>query len=747
MSQVTIENIAAVKINRKRLLMIAALSILLTGMGLPLVVLFIQYNDLSDRAQQLANTQAVLVGRYANWNPDGWQFKPEHIEVSLKGIRPEDTRTVIEKDGAPVMVIGEPVPGMTLERQQAFSVYGNTAGQVRVIHGLGTLPLIALLSLILGSTLCGTLYWLLRKFVIGPLNQAERMRRLSEERLAESNKHFSEVIESIPDAIFLKDAESRWLVTNEPAKQLFQLHDIPWQGKTEMELAELHPEFRAAHEACLIDDQKAWDSGKLTIFAETVVDEDGTPHDFEVRKVPIYDDQHQRRGLVIIGRDISERKQAEAKINELAFFDQLTGLPNRTLLLDRLKQIMTASSRSGNHGALLLIDLDKFKTLNDTLGHDMGNLLLQQVASRLTDCVRAGDTVARLGGDEFVVMLTNLSGNATDAASQTEVVGEKILTTLRQTYQLRSIPYHSTPSIGVSLFSGEEMAIDDLMKQADLAMYKSKEAGRNALRFFDLDMERVVIKRAALEHDLHEAIEKKQFLLHYQAQLAGGRLTGAEALVRWQHPQRGMVSPAEFIQLAEETGLILPLGHWVLETACTQLAIWADRPEMTHLTVAVNVSAQQFHQSDFVDQVLEVLRKTGANPQRLKLELTESLLVANVNEIIEKMFALKSKGVCFSLDDFGTGYSSLSYLKRLPLDQLKIDQSFVRDVLIDPNDAAIARTVIALAQNLGLGVIAEGVETEAQRDFLASAGCHAYQGYFFSRPLPPDGFEIFASQA
>lgn len=444
--------------------------------------------------------------------------------------------------------------------------------------------------------------------------------------------------------------------------------------------------------------------------------------------------------------DITERKKAEERINELAFFDQLTGLPNRTLLLDRQRQAMTANSRNGSYGALLFIDLDNFKTLNDTLGHDMGDLLLKQVAQRLSTSVRAGDTVARLGGDEFVVMLANLSIDERSAASQTEAVGEKILETLNQPYQLKDVAYHNTPSIGATLFGGHQDEIEVLLRQADIAMYRSKDAGRNTMRFFDSDMETIVMERAALEKDLRVAVQEGQFLLHYQAQVVGGQLTGAEALVRWQHPQRGMVSPAEFIPLAEETRLILPLGHWVLETACTQLAIWAAQPEMSHLTVAVNVSAHQFHQADFVDQVLAVLHSTGANPQRLKLELTESMLVSNVNLIIEKMFALKGKGVGFSLDDFGTGYSSLSYLKRLPLDQLKIDQSFVRDVLIDHNDAAIVRTIIALAQSLGFGVIAEGVETAEQRDFLSSSGCHAYQGYFFSRPLPIESFEEFAKK-
>lgn len=445
--------------------------------------------------------------------------------------------------------------------------------------------------------------------------------------------------------------------------------------------------------------------------------------------------------------DITEHKKAEERINALAFFDQLTGLPNRTLLLDRLKQTRLSGGRSDSHGALLFIDLDNFKTLNDTLGHDVGDQLLKQVALRLTHCVRDGDTVARLGGDEFVVVLANLSANDQEAAQDTETVAEKILATLNQTYQLGHVTHHSSASIGATLFKGPLIHIDDLMKQADLSMYKAKAAGRNAVRFFDPSMEIAVKVRAEMEDDLLRALAKQQFLLHYQAQMVGERLTGAEVLLRWQHPSRGMVSPAEFIPLAEETGLILPLGRWVLETACTQLAQWAGRPEVAHLTLAVNVSAQQFRQNDFVDQVLGVLEKTGANPQRLKLELTESLLIENIEDIIDKMAVLKHRGVGFSLDDFGTGYSSLSYLKRLPLDQLKIDQSFVREVLTDSNDASIARTIVALANSLGLGVIAEGVETEAQRDFLASSGCHAYQGYYFSRPLPIDGFEAFALTA
>ena len=443
--------------------------------------------------------------------------------------------------------------------------------------------------------------------------------------------------------------------------------------------------------------------------------------------------------------DITERKQAEEKINALAFFDPLTGLPNRTLLLDRLKQ--AAGSRSEEHSALLFIDLDHFKTLNDTLGHDMGDLLLKQVAQRLLDGVREGDTVARLGGDEFVVLLTSLHGDQAEAALGTELVAKKLLAALNQPYALDKVVHRCSASIGVTLFRGKSASMDELMKQADLAMYRSKAAGRNAVQFFDPGMELVAMARAKLEADLWQAVSQGQFALHYQAQiLAPQQVTGAEVLLRWHHPQRGMVSPAEFIPLAEETGLILPIGRWVLETACARLALWASDPVLAPLSISVNVSAHQFHQADFVEQVVGVVERSGANPLRLKLELTESLLVNDIDQIIAKMTALKARGIGFSLDDFGTGYSSLSYLKRLPLDQLKIDQSFVRDVLSDPNDAVIARTIVTLAQSLGLGVIAEGVETAEQRDFLASVGCAAYQGYFFSRPLPVESFEALAYQ-
>ncbi|MFY8043274.1 MAG: putative bifunctional diguanylate cyclase/phosphodiesterase, partial [Rhodoferax sp.] len=374
--------------------------------------------------------------------------------------------------------------------------------------------------------------------------------------------------------------------------------------------------------------------------------------------------------------------------------------------------------------------------LNDTLGHDIGDILLQQVATRLKACVREGDSVARLGGDEFVVLLEALSSHTNEAANQAEVVAHKILDALGLPYTLRDHSYSSTPSIGIVVFMEAHESMDDLIKKADVAMYQAKSAGRNTVRFYDPVMQAAVVTHAQLEKDIRRGLEKNEFALHYQVQVnAKGECIGAEALVRWYHHVRGMVAPAHFIPLAEETGIILKLGQWVLETACTQLVQWAQSPTTAQWTLAINVSASQFSQDNFVDSVAQALAKTGAKPQLLKLELTESMLVNDVEDIIVKMNAIKAHGVSFSLDDFGTGYSSLSYLKRLPLAQLKIDQSFVRDLLSDSSDAVIAKTVVALGHSLGLTVIAEGVETAEQHDILIRMGCDAFQGYYYGRPV------------
>ena len=410
--------------------------------------------------------------------------------------------------------------------------------------------------------------------------------------------------------------------------------------------------------------------------------------------------------------------------------------------MDRLQQAVAASVRNGRHGALLFLDMDHFKTINDTQGHVMGDQLLIEVARRLQTCVRESDSVARLGGDEFVVVLEELSSDATEAASETELVAEKIRSELEQLYSLNDFECLSTASIGVSLFRGYPESVEDLLMHADVAMYQAKSAGRNAIRFFDPAMQTALDERAALEANLHHALEKQQFLLHYQIQVDSlHRPLGAEVLLRWEHPERGLVSPMQFIPLTEETGLIVPIGLWVLQTACAQLNAWQHDALTRDLTLAVNVSARQFRQADFVAQVQRILVESGAKPALLKLELTESTVLTNVEDTISKMRELKLLGVSFSMDDFGTGYSSLQYLKRLPLDQIKIDQSFVRDIASNPNDAAIVQTIIAMTGALGLNVIAEGVETEAQRDFLDMHGCHTFQGYLFGKPVKLEQFE------
>ncbi|WP_331344219.1 bifunctional diguanylate cyclase/phosphodiesterase [Cellvibrio sp. UBA7661] len=447
--------------------------------------------------------------------------------------------------------------------------------------------------------------------------------------------------------------------------------------------------------------------------------------------------------FLVLSRDISERKQNEERINTLAFFDPLTQLPNRRLLQDRLEHAIATSQRQKSLGALLFIDLDDFKTLNDNRGHHVGDLLLIAVAERLKQAVRSQDTVARLGGDEFLVVLEGLDQTRDAAARQAQQIAEKILASLNEVYQLENQEYFNSPSIGLCLFGDQTVAIDELLKQADQAMYHAKAAGRNTLRFFDPEMQAMTAQRFALQNEIREALQQQQFQLYYQPQVDNqGAVVGAEALIRWLHPQRGMVSPMEFIPIAEESGLILPLGNWIVKTACEQLIRWSQSPLTAHLLLSINVSARQFQHPQFVEQILAIIARTGANPTKLKLELTESMLVSNEQDIITKMDALKAAGIKFSLDDFGTGYSSLSYLKRLPISELKIDKSFVNDILADANDAAIARMIIRLAQSMELTVIAEGVETQAQRDWLEHEGCFKYQGYFFGKPVAIDNFCI-----
>jgi diguanylate cyclase (GGDEF)-like protein/hemerythrin-like metal-binding protein/PAS domain S-box-containing protein len=451
--------------------------------------------------------------------------------------------------------------------------------------------------------------------------------------------------------------------------------------------------------------------------------------------------QNQEHVFCAYVRDITDRKRTEETLYKLAFYDPLTNLPNRRLLHDRLHQILLLSTRQNLYGAILQINLNKFKFLNDTKGHYFGDLLLKEVAERLQTIIHTDDTIARIGGDEFVVVLNSLSDNVDQSAIQAQKIAERVRDAIIQPFDLQGHEYYASSSIGIILLPNHENTVDELLKFADSSIQQSKRSEGNTIQFFDPVTQASLESRIQMEYWMQKALND-QYRLYFQIQVSvDGQAIGAEALIRWHHPEQGLISPAAFIPLAEKTGLILQIGQWVLETACVQLKAWEQNQNARHLILAVNVSPKQFHQSDFVKQVLAVLKHTGANPEKLKLELTESLLAEDLEDLISKMNALKAVGVKFSLDDFGTGFSSLSYLKRLPLSQLKIDQSFIRDALTDPNDAAIVRTIIALGQSLGIEVIAEGVETEEQRNFLAIHGCLHYQGYLFSRPLPIEQFE------
>jgi len=467
----------------------------------------------------------------------------------------------------------------------------------------------------------------------------------------------------------------------------------------------------------------------------------GEPYWAEISMAPIADDAGWSTHWVAIERDIEERKRAEMDIQKLVYYDSLTNLPNRRLLMDRLRVALSNSKRYGRNGALMFVDLDYFKDLNDTAGHHVGDELLRQVAIRLVSEVRLEDTVARLGGDEFMILLEGLSANIEDAAASAQQVAEKLIASLGRVYELDGRQHSTTASLGISLFRDkdkeQEQTADELVKRADFAMYQSKAAGRNAWRFYDPQTQAALLRRSLLAADLKQAFEARELAVHYQPIMNRDRkLSGVEALLRWHHRERGWVSPAEFIPIAELNGMIVPIGTWVLEQACQLLHAWAADASRCDLTVSVNVSARQISLPSFVQETKALIGQAGFDPKCLKLELTESLLQNNFDATVSKMEELRAIGVRFSIDDFGTGYSSLAYLRRLPISVLKIDRSFVNDIDLDEGDRAICRTILALGRTLNLSVVAEGVETEGQLQFLLEEGCDSFQGFFFSKALP-----------
>lgn len=554
-----------------------------------------------------------------------------------------------------------------------------------------------------------------------------------------ARSYTEQIVSNMPIGFIVLDSSGKIRLANNAVVRMFSLaQDRLWHGKSLSEFLNV----------TALDEQIAQvlkSRSHCNDFGFDRTNEDGL-HSF-LADISLAQIGEENLVLFMV-QDITLRKQSEEEIHRLAFYDPLTKLPNRRLLQERLLQSMSMNSRSGKYGALMFIDLDNFKTLNDTQGHDVGDLLLKEVACRLIRNVREGDTIARLGGDEFVVVLESLSSMDQEAANQSEMIAEKVRAELSLPYKLNSIEHYSSPSIGVSLFRGHQNSLDEVLKQADLAMYHAKSSGRNMVCFFDPKMQAKMEQRAILEKDLRASLRLQQLMLFYQMQVDdSGRIVGAEALIRWQHPQRGIVAPDQFIPLAEEIGMILPIGDWVIEQACAQLKSWEIDPVMRNIRVSVNVSPRQLSHPYFVEQVKDAIEKTGIRPSQLKLELTESFILKDMQDAIEKMQELRWIGIRFALDDFGTGYSSLSHLKRLPLEQLKIDRSFVHDIARDKNSSIMVRTIISIASNFGLEVVAEGVESDDQFAFLRQYGCNKFQGYLFGRPVPVQEFERLCRSA
>lgn len=579
------------------------------------------------------------------------------------------------------------------------------------------------------------------------LNKEQRHLHRKQKLLNREQSLLRGLLDSIPDLISFKDTQGRYLGCNHAFEQYVGLSEKELKGKKENELSKKYKHLDTDG----VDEEQIIASGKTYRQDEWVVYPDGEKVLHETIKRTFDGLDGTRYGLMSISRDITERKKHEEQIQRLAFYDPLTRLPNRRMFQDKLQLMLTANSRDERYNALFFIDLDNFKTLNDTQGHNIGDQLLIAVADRIQDSLREKDIVARLGGDEFVVMIANLGENEGSSVNVAEEIAKKIRLSICKPYELsikkeiknkNELVFHCTPSIGISMFKSNLTSHDEILKQADVAMYQAKAAGRNTIRFFDPAMQSSLERSAEILAELHQAIDNEELELFYQLQVDETKgIQGAEVLLRWIHPTRGMVSPSDFIPLAEESGLIIPIGFWVLESACQQLKLWEEYANRANWQISVNVSALQFQQKNFVEQVETIIALTDINPHCLKLELTESMVLDNVDITIDKMLKLNQLGIEFSMDDFGTGYSSLSCLKRLPLKQLKIDQSFVRDITQDPDDAAIVQAIINLSTSLNYDVIAEGVETNEQRQFLFRNGCSQYQGYLFSRPLPISEFE------
>ncbi|MCR6631024.1 MAG: EAL domain-containing protein [Magnetospirillum sp.] len=562
-------------------------------------------------------------------------------------------------------------------------------------------------------------------------------RKVAEEELRNQKEWLTTLINAMPDLVCFKDGKGRWLVANEFYLEIAGLKGVDYHGRTGYELARLSREQPDFLRTTTESDERAWREGRPITYEKEVTAADRGTKVFDVVKIPLFNDDGSRRGLVLVGRDVTERKLAAARIHHLAHHDALTNLPNRVLFQERLRSALLQAKRVQHSVALMFLDLDKFKDINDTLGHHVGDLLLKAVAKRLQRCVRETDTVARLGGDEFAIILTNLDG--ADGAIQ---VAESVIASIADPFGLEEHEVLTSTSIGITVFPDDAGDADQLLKNADLAMFRSKAEGRNNYHFYVAEMDAEVQARKVIERDLRLALGTEQLELHYQplVEVDTGAVIGCEALLRWNHPTRGWVGPAEFIPIAERTDLIAPLGRWILHRACLQGRDWA-RAGLPPLKIAVNLSPAQFkHHQTLISMVADILDQTGFPPSQLQLEITEGIAMQNIEATIEVLQQLRAMGLVISIDDFGTGYSSLNYLKRFPVDKLKIDRSFVADIGLHQDNAAVVKAIVNLGHSLGTRVNVEGIETREQLDFIIAHGVDEAQGYYFSRPVPADSF-------
>jgi diguanylate cyclase (GGDEF)-like protein/PAS domain S-box-containing protein len=561
-------------------------------------------------------------------------------------------------------------------------------------------------------------------------------RKVSEETLRLQKEWLTTLTDALTDIVCFKDGEGRWLVANQFYLDLFRLNGVDYVGLNAEELGALTPHYERFMLATLDTDRQAWQEGRPLNYEQIVPLPDGSEKIFDMRKTPLFNSDGSRKGLVVLGRDITEKRQSAQRIEHLSHHDSLTGLPNRSLFMERLRTTLAMARRNGSEAALLLLDLNKFKDVNDTLGHVIGDKLLRATAKRILHCVRETDTVARLGGDEFAVLLGHI--NSADGAG---TVAESILRLLAEPFGLDDQEVVTSACMGITLFPGDGDDADTLLKNADLALFRSKTEGMARYHFYVAEMDEEVRRRKTTERDLRQALGSDQLSLFYQplVDMASGKVLGAEALIRWHHPTQGSVPPSLFIPIAERSELIVPLGRWVLQRAAMQIQQW-KRAGLPPVKVSVNLSPAQFRHQDLMTTVTNVIEQTGVDPRQLQLEITETIAMTNFDYSVDILQALRSLGLTIAIDDFGTGYSSLSYLKRFPVDKLKIDRSFVTDIGLHPDNAAIVRAIINLGRGIGARVNVEGVETEEQLRFMRENGCDEVQGFYYSRPLPPDDF-------